>query len=173
MSLVMNSTANILASNQAKISPQNQTGQARGPQPFDQPSGQAATVRPHKESGGYQAPFWQEYHQEIKLEKEIEAIGLQKIEQGKVPLPKKIAQEMGIEHQISPEQKSFPLSSEQGPKVPLSDQQIILAKKAGQIKKSITWLAWFCWKQLAKAGLVLQLAGDKIVRVKTRSAIAK
>lgn len=111
------------------------------------------------EPGGYEAPYWEEYGREIELEKELEELGIQKVEEGEVELPPRIAEEMGV--------KPFVPSIPQmiGGKTPLTDDQIAQGVKKYRLTDSVFWLAEWCLKKLKQAHVKIKWAKGKLLRI--------
>ncbi len=105
--------------------------------------------------------YWTEYGKELELEKEIEKLGVEKVESGEVKLPEKAAREMGIKPTVTADTPMEAVFKVAG--VALTDDQIAAGKKKSIIK-SIRWLAeWFIY-ELLKAGFIVKWVKGKFER---------
>lgn len=110
--------------------------------------------------------YWENYAREIELEKEVlEMGGVEKIDQGEVQVPDKIAKEMGIQnvpgaHSPMSQTTGFSVSG-----VTLDDNQLTTGIQK-PTSSGFKWLAeWFIY-QLLKAHYHITRVKDKVIRSK-------
>lgn len=108
--------------------------------------------------------YWENYAREIELEKEIlEMGGIEKIESGEVPIPEKVAGEMGILPSVG---AHTPMATVTGFTVrgkSLSDDQLT-AGLTKPTSSGFRWLVeWFIY-QLLKAHVVIKRVKSRVVR---------
>ena len=101
--------------------------------------------------------YWKEYGKELELEKEIQEMGVEKVESGEVKLPERMAKQMGIKPTV--------VAGTQFSGVSLTDAQLTTGK-AKPVTKSIRWLVeWFIY-ELLKAHFIIKFIKGKIFRTK-------
>ncbi|MCL5431921.1 MAG: hypothetical protein M1484_02350 [Patescibacteria group bacterium] len=110
--------------------------------------------------------YWENYSREIELEKEIEQLGgVEKVESGEVPVPEKLAKEMGVKPTVT---EQTAVSSATGFSVrgtSLSDDQLTLGQHR-PTSSGFRWLVeWFIY-QLLKAHYHVKRIKGKIFRQK-------
>lgn len=111
--------------------------------------------------------YWENYSREIELEKQVlEMGGVEKINQGEVPMPEQVAKEMGIrsavnaQSQVGNPQAGFSVSG-----VSLSDDQVTQGIQK-PTSTGFRWLSeWFIY-QLLKAHFHIKRVKNKISRSK-------
>ncbi len=110
--------------------------------------------------------YWLSYGHELETEKEMEELGIDRVESGEVRVPQDLAREMGIKPQAvaeTPIHHAIPEFAVRG-KV-LTDDQLAEGKKA-PVSKSFRWLAeWFIY-ELLKAGYLVKFFRGSVVRDK-------
>ena len=151
-----------------------QVGQAGGGGQTGQP--QAGFVGGKKEAGVWAESdrvakqegdeYWENYAREIELEKEIAEIGgVEKVEAGEVPVPKKMAAEMGIKPTVNIQTPMANVTNFSIRGVALSDDQLssgILQPTSSGVR----WLVeWFIY-QLLKARYHVKRVKGRIFREK-------
>lgn len=181
----------------ASAGKQGSTGQAgqtqtlNAPNPVPQPAPPAApklkeqlpiqTARPLDSSRGSYAEadkvakeegdeYWENYAREIELEKQIlEMGGLEKVEAGEVPIPKQVADEMGISPTVGAHTTMASATGFSIAGTSLSDDQLSSGIKL-PTSSGFRWLVeWFIY-QLLKAHFHIRRTRGAILREKPTSS---
>ncbi len=110
--------------------------------------------------------YWENYAREIELEKEVvELGGIEKVENGEVPIPPQLAKEMGVKASVGAHSPMETVTGFSVGGIALDDNQL-----AGGLQKPTSsgfrWLAeWFIF-QLLKAHYLVKNVKGKITRSK-------
>ncbi|MDO8515059.1 MAG: hypothetical protein Q7S14_01040 [bacterium] len=105
------------------------------------------------------------YKDEIKLEKEIEDLGIEKVESGEISVPDDLAKQMGLESVVTAESEFHRATDFKIAGISLTDDQLSAGKKQS-ISKSLRWLVeWFIY-ELLKARFIVQWVKGRAKRIK-------
>lgn len=105
------------------------------------------------------------YRDEIKLEKEIADLGMEKVEDGEVSIPEDLRKEMGLPKTVTAESEFHRATDFQIAGIALTDDQLSAGKKQ-PVTKSVRWLVeWFIY-ELLKARFIVTFVKNKVKRLK-------
>jgi hypothetical protein len=109
--------------------------------------------------------YWKKYGKEIEVEDEVRELGLEKVENGEVEIPEKLAKEMGVEEYVTHETDFHKATGFSIAGVSLTDDQITFGRKQ-PIKKSLRWLVEWFIMELLKAKYIVKWIKGKFSRAK-------
>jgi|SRR3989344_807139 len=112
---------------------------------------------------GYKEKYWEKYGDEIEVEREVEDLGIVKVENGEVEIPDDLAREMGLEKPVTEETSFEKVTGLKIAGISLTDDQISAGKKK-PVSKSFRWLIEWFIMELLKAKFIVRWVKGKFSR---------